>query len=172
MQIIIAVLAVAAQTAPPALPPPPPVDCNDADHRAFDFWIGDWDVMPTGSKTVIANSRVEKIVGCAISETYDQKVGPGGKPLNYHGRSISSYVPPDKNWRQYYVDSGGTAASLTGGIVGGNMVFTSKVGPVTNRMTVSASADGSVRQQGEGSLDGTTWTPSYDFTYRRRSAAP
>lgn len=166
MSFIVLLLA-AAQT-----PTPPRVDCNDADHRAFDFWIGDWDVSPTGSPTVVAHSRIEKIVGCAISETYDQTVGPGGKPVNYHGRSISSYVPADKNWRQFYVDSGGSANTLTGGIVDGRMVFQSKAGPITNRMTLEANADGSVRQHGDGSLDGKTWTPSYDFTYRRRTAAP
>lgn len=172
MSFIILLLASAAQAPPPALPAPPPVDCNDADHRAFDFWIGDWDVAPTGKKTVVAHSRIEKIVGCAISETYDQTIGPGGKPANYHGRSISSYVPSDKNWRQFYVDSGGTVSTLTGGIVDGAMVFHTKAGPVTNRMTLKANADGSVRQHGEGSMDGKTWTPSYDFTYRPRSATP
>lgn len=165
-------LALALQTSPPAPPKPPPVDCNDADHRAFDFWIGDWDVSPTGSATVIAHSKIEKIVGCAISETYDQHLGPKGKPANYHGRSISSYVPADKGWRQFYVDSGGTASTLTGGIVEGAMVLTTKAGPVTNRMTLKASADGSVRQHGESTMDGKTWSPSYDFTYRHRAATP
>ena len=165
-------LALSLQSSPPAIPPPPKVDCNDADHRAFDFWIGDWTVSPTGSTAVIARSKIEKIVGCAISETYDQSVGPGGKPTNYHGRSISSYVQADKNWRQYYVDSGGAAATLTGGIVDDAMIFTSTLGPVTNRMTVSAHPDGSVRQHGESTLDGKTWVPSYDFTYRRQAATP
>jgi len=165
-------LASAAQTPPPAIPAPPPIDCNDSDHRAFDFWIGDWDVSPTSSKTVIAHSRIEKVVGCAISETYDQSLGPKGKPVDYHGRSISSYVPATKNWRQFYVDSGGTVSTLDGGIVDGAMVFHTKAGPVTNRMTLKANADGSVRQHGEGSTDGKTWTPSYDFTYRRRTATP
>ena len=154
-----------------ALPAPPKVDCNDSDHRAFDFWIGDWDVSPTGSKTVVAHSRIEKIAGCAISETYDQTIGPGGKPANYQGRSISSFVPAEKKWRQFYVDSGGTVSTLDGGIVDGAMIFHSKAGPVTNRMTLRANADGSVRQHGEGSLDGKSWSTSYDFTYRPRAAA-
>lgn len=157
-----------ASATPPAIPAAPAVDCNDADHRAFDFWIGDWNVSPTGSDLVIAQSRIEKIVGCAISETYDQSVGPKGRPLNYHGRSISSYVPAKRGWRQFYVDSSGTAATLDGGIVNGAMVFTSTAGPVTNRMTLKPNADGSVRQQGEATTDGKSWTPSYDFTYRKR----
>lgn len=167
---LIALLLAMAQTSPTTPPPlrPPPVDCTDADHRAFDFWIGDWNVSATGSDVVIAHSRIEKLVGCAISETFNQTIGPKGQPLNYHGRSISSYVPLERRWRQFYVDSGGTAATLDGGPVDGAMVLLAKAGPVTNRMTVSANADGSVRQRGESSTDGTTWTPGYDFTYRRR----
>ena len=169
MEMIAMVLAAALQTAPvtPAAPPPK-INCSDADHRGFDFWIGDWDVVPTGSKTVIAHSRIKKIAGCAISETYDQTVGPGGKPMDYHGRSISTFVPAAGNWQQFYVDSGGTVAHLTGGVVNGAMVFQSTVGTATNRMTLNRNADGSVRQQGETSTDGKTWHSTFDFTYRPR----
>jgi len=168
MILIPLLLAAAPQTTPP--PAPPKVDCTDADHRAFDFWIGDWDVY--AGTTMVAHSRIEKIVGCAISETFDQTIGPGGKQIEYHGRSVSSYVPADKGWRQFYVDSGGTAATLTGGIANGAMVFLSKSGPVTNRMTVRPNPDGSVRQSGEFSTDdGKTWKPAYDFTYRKRTAS-
>lgn len=180
MSLIALLLAAAApQSAPPPAPAttppkPPKVDCSDADHLAFDFWIGDWDVYATGSKAPIAHSKIEKIVGCAISETFDQFTGPGGKPIDYHGRSISAYVPAGSagtgGWRQYYVDTGGTAATLTGGIVDGAMVLVSRNGPVTNRMTVKANSDGSVNQRGEFSTDdGKTWSPGYDFTYRRRA---
>ena len=103
--------AAAPQASPlPAPPKPPKIDCTDPDHRAFDFWIGEWDVFAAGSTNPVAHSRIEKIVGCAISETFDQFTGPGNKPIDYHGRSISAYVSADKGWRQYYVDSSGTAA--------------------------------------------------------------
>ena len=167
MSLIALLLAAAApQTTPP--PAPPKVDCGDADHRALDFWIGDWDVYATGSKTLVANSHIEKIVGCAISETFDQFIGPTGMPLDYDGRSISAYVPADKGWRQYYVDGGGTAATLTGGVIDKAMVWLSTNGPVTNRMTLGPNSDGSIRQRGEASTDGgKTWSPAYDFTYVR-----
>ncbi len=90
MSLIALLLAAAAPQTAPA-PAPPPVDCKDADHRALDFWVGDWDVYATQSNTLVAHSRIEKIVGCAISETYDQFKGAGGKALDYHGRSISSH---------------------------------------------------------------------------------
>ena len=176
MLIALLLAAVAAPQTTPPPPAPPPVDCNDSDHRAFDFWIGDWDVYAAGTEVKVAHSRIEKIVGCAISETYDQFFGgKGGKTVSYHGRSISSYVPAGSagagGWQQYYVDSNGTAATLNGGASDGGMVFLSKAGPVTNRMSLKPSPDGSVRQWGEFSTDdGKTWKPSYDFTYRKRAA--
>ena len=166
-------LAQSSTTAPPPVPTPLAIDCGDADHRAFDFWIGDWDVAPTGAATIIARSRIEKIANCAISETYHQTVGPGGRPTDYQGHSISSYVPADRGWRQFYVDNSGRAATLTGGIVDGAMVLSQSVPIGLTRMTVKANPDGTVRQSGELSADGgKTWTPTYDFTYRRRPATP
>lgn len=32
------------------------MDCADANHAAFDFWLGEWDVRPTGTETVVATS--------------------------------------------------------------------------------------------------------------------
>jgi hypothetical protein len=172
MSPIVLLLAVAApQTTPP--PAPPKVDCSDADHRALDFWVGDWDVYATGSSKPVAHSRIEKIVGCAISETFDQFTGAGGNTTDYHGRSISAYVAAGSagagGWRQYYVDSGGSAATLTGNITGGDMIFRSTNGPIANRMTLGPNPDGSVHQRGAFSTDGgKTWSPAYDFSYRRR----
>jgi hypothetical protein len=167
--IVLLLAAGAPQTKPP--PAPPKVDCSDAEHRALDFWIGDWDVYPAGSSQRVAHSKIEKIVGCAISETFDQSIGPNGKPLAYKGRSISAYVPADKGWRQYYVDSSGTAATLSGRVVNDTMIFLSTNGPVTNRMTLK-SMGGAVSQRGEFSTDdGKTWQPAYDFTYWPRVEA-
>jgi hypothetical protein len=169
--IALLLAAGAPQTTPP--PAPPKTDCRDADHRALDFWIGDWDVYATGSDYPVAHSKIEKIVGCAISETFDQSTGPNGKPLDYHGRSISAYVPGGStgagSWRQYYVDSGGAAATLAGGISNGAMVLLSRNGPVTNRMTLKPGKNGEVSQRGEFSTDdGKTWTLAYDFSYAPR----
>ena len=163
----------ADQPAPPPPPPAPPkVDCGDADHSAFDFWIGDWDCRRRAPR-VIAHSRIEKIVGCAISETYDQS-RPGSKPsrlsraLHQHG-----YARPDAgDWRQFYTDKHGRGATLAGGCRDGAMVFTSDASGRRQPHDVKPNPDGSVAQRGEFSTDdGKTWTPApYDFTYRRRAA--
>ncbi|HEY3521822.1 MAG TPA: hypothetical protein VGK80_12390 [Rhodanobacteraceae bacterium] len=156
----------AAGTAPPKQPP---IDCRDATHRAPGFWVGHWSVSPTGTKTPVATSRIEWIVGgCAIRESFEQTVGPGGKPMNYHGTSYTAYNANDNAWHQFYVDDQGHASSFRGDITGKSMVLMTDGPAVINRMTVSAQDDGSVRQRGEVSLDrGKTWKPGYDFTYRR-----
>jgi hypothetical protein len=172
MSLIAFALLAAAQTASPASPPPnapPPVDCTDANHTALDFWIGDWAVSPAGSNTVIATSKIEKIADCAISENYVQTVGPGNAKMDYRGRSISAYVPADKQWRQFYVDNSGRAATLTGPGTKGSVVLSQTVPIGLTRMTISANPDGSVRQHGELSKDdGKTWTTSFDFIYRKK----
>lgn len=49
-----------AQSAP-VQPPPRPPACETPEHRQFDFWVGRWDVYPTGTDRLIAHSLVEKL---------------------------------------------------------------------------------------------------------------
>ena len=153
--------------------PPPAVDCTDADHSAFNFWVGEWDVSPTGTGTVVAHSVISSTAGgCAIEEDYHQTVGPGGVAATYHGVSFSTYDAGGGMWRQFYVDSGGAVTMFEGGPNDGAMVLDApgRRPGVTQRMTIAPQPDGSVRQWGQSSTDGgTTWTAGgYDFTYRRR----
>jgi hypothetical protein len=154
---------------------PAPVDCTDADHGAFNFWIGDWSVSPTGSDSVIAESTISPAAGgCAIREDFRQTVGPAGTAIDYHGASFSSFDARNGGkWRQFYVDSSGAVAAMEGGVRDGAMVLEVE-GPngVRRRMTVAPQPDGSVRQSGDVTTDGgVTWTAGYDFTYRRRGGA-
>jgi hypothetical protein len=161
-----------AATAAATPPKPPAVDCHDQAHRALDFWIGEWTVFDTRSNTALAHSRIEPVMdGCAIRETYDQAVGPGGKAVDYHGTSYTALNALDGLWKQFYVDTRGGALAYAGGVQGDAMVLTASAGKVANRMTYRRLADGSVEQTGEISLDaGKTWIAGYDFTYRRVTA--
>jgi hypothetical protein len=163
-------LLLAASSAPPQAAAPAPIDCRDEAHRALDFWIGDWVVSDTRSGVPIATSRVELIAGnCALRETYDQNVGPGNRPIDYHGTSYSALNSADHEWRQLYVDTGGAALSYFGGVEEGAMVLVARAGSLGTRMTIRKLPDGSVRQSGEITRDGgATWSPGHDFTYRRR----
>jgi hypothetical protein len=153
-----AISSTAAAAQQPAAATAP---CAAAEYHQLDFWVGKWDVYPTGNNKLVAHSLIESVYGCGIRENW--------MPLNNHpGGSLSVYVPADKHWEQFWVDSGGSRAFFTGGWDGKAMVITGKwAGPLV-RMTYTKNADGSVRQLGEQSTDdGKNWSPSFDFTYRR-----
>jgi hypothetical protein len=138
--------------------------CEAAEFHQFDFWAGRWDVYNPQGK-LVAHSLIEPVYGCGIRENW--------MPLsNQPGGSLSIYVPEEKKWEQFWIDSGGSRAFFTGGWNGKAMVITGKWGGPLVRMTYSKNADGSVRQFGEQSTDdGKTWQPNFDFTYRAAKAA-
>jgi len=152
-------VAVAQQAAPA-----PAAACSDPAYHQLDFWVGHWDVYPTGKDKLVAHSLIESVYGCGIRENW--------MPLsNQPGGSLSIYVPAEKHWEQFWIDSQGSRAFFTGGWDGKAMVITGKWGGPLVRMSYSKNADGSVRQLGEQSTDeGKTWTPSFDFTYRQSAA--
>ena len=169
MLITIAALLAAAQTPPaPAAPPaPPPPACTAPEHRQMDFWVGRWDVYPTGTQRLVAHSLIERLYGdCAIRENWMPLRGGGGGSLN-------SYRPDEHRWHQTWTDSQNSWTEFTGGMEGEAMVMTAPgrnpdVRPTLVRMTYTHAADGSVRQVGTQSDDnGATWQPRYDFTYVR-----
>lgn len=129
-----------------------PIDCKDATHSAPGFWVGHWSVSPTGTKTPVATSRIEWIVGdCAIRETFEQTIGPGGKPMIYHGTSYTAFDTNEKTWRQFYVDDQGHASSFHGGIDDGKMVLVTDGPAVINR--IGQRASGRQRAPAGGILD-------------------
>ena len=155
-------IAVVAMIASPAFAQTKPASpaCADASYHQFDFWVGRWDVYPTGKDTMVAHSLIEPVYGCGIRENWMPLNKPGGG-------SLSIYVPDEKRWEQFWIDSSGTRAFFTGGWNGSAMVITGKWGGPLVRMSYSKNGDGSVRQLGEQSTDdGKTWAPSFDFTYR------
>jgi hypothetical protein len=137
--------------------------CAGPEFHQFDFWVGRWDVFGAQGKQV-ARSLIEKVYGCGIRENW--------MPLsNQPGGSLSIYVPEEKRWEQFWIDSSGSRAFFTGGWNGSAMVISGKWGGPLVRMTYSRNADGSVRQFGEQSTDqGQTWKPAFDFTYRQAKA--
>jgi len=162
---LLAGLAAVQSAAPPA-PPAPPPSCTAPEHRQFDFWVGRWDVYPTGTERLVAHSLIERLYNdCVIRENWMPLRGGGGSSLN-------AWRPAERIWRQTWTDSANNWVEFTGGIEGEAMVLTARASGVNgaemlSRMTYTRGAGGSVRQVGAQSTDGgTTWTPQYDFTYR------
>lgn len=165
--MLAALLAAALQQpSPPAAPPAPPA-CETAEHRQFDFWVGRWDVYPTGSDRMVAHSLIERrYSGCAIRENWMPLRGEGGG-------SFSAWRPESRQWRQAWVDSSGAWVEFTGAFENGAMVLTGPWAGAANgrngivRMRYTRQAGGAVRQHGEVSTDnGQSWSPSFDYTYR------
>jgi len=151
----------------PALAPPPPA-CATAEHRAFDFWVGRWDVLRTDTNALVAHSVVESMYdGCAIRESWM----PHGRA---GGGSLSNWVPAQRRWRQTWVDAQNGYATFEGGIESGAMVLTGRWlgynGPGTEvlaRMTYARRDAGAVSQRVDVSTDdGRTWTLAADYLYR------
>ena len=143
---------------------------SDPRFHAFDFWIGEWDVQPTGQPRapVGATSIIEsQLSGCVVQENWI----PNGKVAM--GKSFNIYNTVTKMWEQYYVDTRGTITHYKGNFKDdGNLYFEADQ-PATGgkvRMTFFNQGPNQVRQLGHMSTDGgKTWTVTFDLTYVRKT---
>lgn len=172
-------LAIAASTlvwagqAPAATTLP---DCSAAEHRQFDFWVGEWDVVPHGKpaspgQPPARNTIVKAHGGCVLVENWDAGTQTG-QSFNIYDRSRGQ-------WHQTWVDSNGGLHDYWGERVGARMVFHGTT-PVPGRpllrmrvrLTFFDLGEGRVRQLSER-LDAGGWAVNYDLLYTRRpTAAP
>lgn len=168
----LAALAIAAPSAIGQQSPAPPA-CTSAEHRAFDFWIGEWQAFVTGTDQLAGLSTIrQEDDGCVITEHWRSQ------RTSFTGRSLNIYDSQKKHWEQFWVDSSGDMTHFIGNPTSEGMQLTAEddnaagqPAPVFNRMTFTRNADGTVRQHGQVSTDrGKTWSDSYDFTYRRAPA--
>src|SRR5262245_50095206 len=185
--IVVSLLAPAtlcAQSAPAAAPAPKPFDCSAPQHRQFDFWIGEWDVVPNpdtipagtpppapGQKPA-SNVVVRAHDGCVLIENWNAGAQTGQR-FNIYDRA-------SRRWHQTWVDNSGGLHEYWGALEGANMVFHGEVplGPAsrfagrrTIRLTFFPLGPDKVRQFSESlNMDG-TWTMNYDLIYTRRKAS-
>ena len=167
--LIVALLCFAftAGTAGTQAPGNAPAPCAAAEHRQFDFWIGEWDVTnPAGA--VAGKNRITRILnGCVLLEEW---AGAGGGS----GKSFNLYDARRERWQQTWVDGNGGILELHGGLTAsGTMVLAGDQpargsGTVRNRITWTPRSATEVQQLWETSSDGgATWTTAFDGTYRK-----
>jgi len=170
MRTLFAAVATLA-LATPALAQQQTPNCQAAEYRAFDFWIGEWDAERADTHAPAGRSSVRsEDSGCVITEHWTSV----GQP--YSGRSLNIYDRASGKWEQFWVDSTGNRVRFVGGPTATGMQITTE-GPVFvapnqqafSRITFTNSPDGTVLQHGEQSADGQAWTTSYAFIYRRRA---
>jgi tetratricopeptide (TPR) repeat protein len=137
----------------------------------FDFWVGDWDVFPTGTKSLTGHSHVEVMAGgCAILENFTST-------QQYTGKSFNYYDPAKTKWEQDWVGSGGAgdrARFYNGEYRDGAMRFNNETTDAKGTKTLGTFIfynidKNTVRQYLEQSTDGgKTYQVSYDLTYIRK----
>ncbi len=147
--------------------------CEDAEFRQFDFWVGDWDVVPSGSDVAAGTSHISKEMGgCVVWENWTS-AGVAG----YFGKSYNTYNPNLHRWEQYWVDNAAGTMFFHGGLKDGVMDYWTDDIPQPNgdvlrrHLQFFNLGQDRVRQFSQGSKDGgKTWAVEYDLTYNRRSA--
>lgn len=155
---LVAALASADTTIAPA--------CAAPAYRAFDFWLGTWDVRDTSGTVVGHNVITRTDRGCGLTEDYRGQ-------RNYTGRSINAYDASRERWHQTWSDVSGTLLLLDGvsprpGVMILEGPRRDQQGPLTDRITWTLQPNGKVRQLWEASRDGgRTWSVVFDGMYER-----
>jgi hypothetical protein len=147
---------------------------HDPRYRAFDFWLGEWDVRPnSGWAGALSgtNSITLEYNDCVIVEHWQGAGGGSGSSFNIFDASRNK-------WFQTWVDSSGGLHEYSGNFdAEGNLLYTGELAApgggtarVPTRLTFFKLPNGQVRQLSESSTDqGKTWTVNYDLLYTRRS---
>lgn len=140
--------------------------CDGDQHRAFDFWLGEWQVHTPDGKLAGHNSVNVEYGGCVVHERYTT-------PQDFSGESLNSYDAGRGVWHQTWVDNQGTLLLLEGGIVSGTMVLEGDTqnasGEVTNnRISWTPNRDGSVRQHWQIRNNDGEWKTLFDGRYTRK----
>lgn len=143
-------------------PPAPAVDTPE--HRAFDFWIGDWAVTDAATGAALGDNRIERILGG--SALHEHWTGANG----VSGESLSVYDAARAVWHQTWVDETGAVLLLDGGVHEGAIELEGRdPAGVLHRIRWAPGADGSVLQYWERSADeGRSWLTVFHGQYRRK----
>jgi len=156
-----------------AVRPQRPAGCTAAENRQFDFWLGEWDVLPSSSQSgvLVAESTISlHDQGCVIMEEWRPFAGA-------HGHSINIYDATDQNWHQVWMDATGRR-TVYRGVLQDDVLRMDNLNPLPDqngnpqrlRMSFQALDANTVRQWGERFDEASSqWTVAWDLTYRRRA---
>ena len=164
-----AVAQTAADTAADGQPGASPCE-TDARFRAFDFWVGEWDVRDAQGTLQGENSITRQEKGCVLVERWQGVQGSTGMSINYLDRTTDE-------WVQIWHAAGGYQIDIRGGLTDDGMLLSGTIHYIGTGQTArfrglwTPLADGRVRQFFEQSNDdGATWAPWFEGFYSRQSA--
>lgn len=145
--------------------------CTAAEHRQFDFWIGDWTVTDSAGATLYGTNLITREeMGCLLHEKWRGSQGGSGQSLNFYDRQR-------RHWEQIWVASGGNVLRLSGQFNGISMTLEGGgISPsgeaVRNRIVWTPHPDGRVRQVWSTSADGgKSWQVGFDGWYRAKTGS-
>jgi len=147
-----------------------PCPCCSENHKAFDFWVGEWTVYNTAGKIVGTNKIVKMQNGCVLQENW-----VASNKTNT-GTSYNFFDLSDSTWNQVWISSTGNVLNLKGNInTEGAMVLKSKLtkgskGNYYNQITWKKNDDSSVTQRWDIlNKDGVTISKAFEEIYKRNS---
>jgi len=147
--------------------------CDSAEHRAFDFWLGDWQVIDFNSKQLVAFDRVTKqLKGCLIQQELiwltDQF---RDTDLNFRlqGKSFSSWNGAGY-WQMLWVDVHGGSLYVRGTVQADGSLEFKTIEPAPDGRHVKAvwikNQDGTIRHTGYSKNgDSGSWSVYFDWLY-------
>lgn len=144
--------------------------CAGEPYRAFDFWLGNWQVTQADGQVAGHNTITVEQQGCVLVERWQGSQGGTGVSLNF-------YDPLAQQWRQVWV-SPGVQIDIAGGMADGSMVleghirYLAESRSVPFRGTWKALPDGRVRQYFEESREPGVWVPWFEGYYSREGMPP
>ena len=143
--------------------------CVAAEHRQFEFWIGDWEVTTPDGKPADTNLIESIFGGCVLHENWR---GRGGSS----GQSFNVYDAKRKVWHQTWVDGQGGLLILEGSCAKSTMTLSDKGMPgktdvnVINEISWTTLADGAMHQLWRTTANGgKSWSVAFDGKYVRSS---
>jgi len=143
---------------------------HSENHRAFDFWVGAWDVTANGAPA--GHNEIKRVSGdCVLYENWTSATGGEGKSFNF-------YDAAEDHWRQVWIGDRGGVIEFTGsfddaGVLRYTAETTNPDGSTTlHTLDFYPLDDGSVRQHWQSSTDGgDTWQVAFDGHYVRSDAS-
>lgn len=141
--------------------------CCTENHKAFDFWVGEWQVTnPDGS--VAGTNVIKKLEnGCVLNESWTSAKSKST------GASMNFYNQTSGKWEQLWLDNSGGHLKLKGNRLNNQMILSSDefIGSdgnkTVNRITWTLNKDGTVQQLWEVLQDNEVVNVAFDGRYRK-----
>ena len=157
-----------ANADPSQTPPANAFPCEQQEKfRAFDFWVGEWEVHTADGRLAGKNIIESSQRGCVLVENWAGVGGSTGISLNYLDTITDE-------WVQVWTDAGGSQITIRGGMTDDGMLLEGQIHYTSNGITApfrglwTPQPDGRVRQYFEQSNDGgKTWEPWFEGFYSR-----